>query len=54
MLYSLEVPPSGGDTWVLGMQAAWSTLPDALKAKVRGRASNMTAPTTAAATRAKA
>ena len=37
MLYSLEVPPSGGDTWVLGMQAAWATLPDALKAKVRGR-----------------
>src|SRR5215208_5074718 len=22
MLYSLEVPPTGGDTWVLGMQAA--------------------------------
>jgi taurine dioxygenase len=37
MLYSLEVPPSGGDTWVLGMQAAWAALPDALKAKVRGR-----------------
>jgi taurine dioxygenase len=37
MLYSLEVPPSGGNTWLLGMQAAWSTLPDALKAKVRGR-----------------
>ena len=37
MLYSLEVPPTGGDTWVLGMQAAWSTLPDGLKAKVRGR-----------------
>ena len=37
MLFSLEVPPSGGDTWILGMQAAWSTLPDALKAKVRGR-----------------
>ena len=37
MLYSLEVPPSGGDTWVLGMHAAWTTLPDALKAKVRGR-----------------
>ena len=37
MLYSLEVPPSGGDTWVLGMQAAWTTLPEALKAKVRGR-----------------
>ena len=37
MLYSLEVPPSGGDTWVLSMQAAWTTLPDALKDKVRGR-----------------
>ena len=37
MLFSLEVPPSGGDTWILGMQAAWTTLPDALKAKVRGR-----------------
>jgi taurine dioxygenase len=37
MLYSLEVPPSGGDTWVLGMQAAWATLPEGLKAKVRGR-----------------
>jgi taurine dioxygenase len=37
MLYSLEVPPSGGNTWLLGMQAAWSTLPEALKAKVRGR-----------------
>jgi taurine dioxygenase len=37
MLFSLEVPPSGGDTWVLGMQAAWTTLPDALKARVRGR-----------------
>ena len=37
MLYSLEVPPSGGNTWVLSMQAAWATLPDTLKAKVRGR-----------------
>jgi taurine dioxygenase len=37
MLYSLEVPPSGGNTWLLGMQAAWSTLPDALKAQVRGK-----------------
>ena len=37
MLYSLEVPPSGGNTWILGMQAAWSTLPEALKARVRGR-----------------
>src|SRR3954467_5968735 len=37
MLYSLEVPPSGGNTWLLGMQAAWATLPDTLKSKVRGR-----------------
>ena len=37
MLYALEVPPSGGNTWLLSMQAAWATLPDALKAKVRGR-----------------
>ena len=37
MLYSLEVPPTGGDTWILGMQAAWTTLPEALKAKIRGR-----------------
>ncbi len=37
MLYALEVPPSGGDTWLCGMQAAWETLPEALKVKVRGR-----------------
>jgi taurine dioxygenase len=37
MLYSLEVPAEGGDTWVLGMQAAWATLPEPLKAKVGGR-----------------
>jgi taurine dioxygenase len=37
MLYALEIPPSGGDTWILGMQAAWTTLPAALKAKVGDR-----------------
>ena len=37
MLYSLEVPPNGGNTWLLGMQAAGSMLPEALKAKVRGK-----------------
>ncbi len=37
MLYALEIPPSGGDTWVLGMQAAWTALPPALKAKLRDR-----------------
>jgi taurine dioxygenase len=37
MLYALEIPPTGGDTWVLGMQPAWATLPEALKATLRGR-----------------
>jgi taurine dioxygenase len=37
MLYALEVPPEGGDTWICGMHAAWATLPEALKAQVRGR-----------------
>src|SRR5438270_501817 len=32
-----EIPPSGGNTWLLGMQAAWAALPEALKARVRGR-----------------
>ena len=37
MLYALEIPAQGGDTWVCGMEAAWATLPETLKAKVRGR-----------------
>src|SRR5262245_16201879 len=37
MLYALEVPPQGGDTWVCGMQAAWASLPETFKAKVRDR-----------------
>ena len=37
MLYALEVPPAGGDTWICGMQAAWLSLPEATKAKLRGR-----------------
>jgi taurine dioxygenase len=37
MLYALEVPPEGGDTWLCGMEAAWAALPEALKAQVRGR-----------------
>ena len=37
MLYALEVPPEGGDTCVCGMEAAWAALPDALKAKLKGR-----------------
>jgi taurine dioxygenase len=37
MLYALEVPPEGGDTWICSMEAAWTSLPDDLKARVRGR-----------------
>jgi taurine dioxygenase len=37
MLYALEVPPEGGDTWVCGMEAAWAGLPEELKAKIKGR-----------------
>jgi taurine dioxygenase len=37
MLYALEIPPEGGDTWLCGMQAAWTALPESLKAKLRGR-----------------
>ncbi|HEY1244792.1 MAG TPA: TauD/TfdA family dioxygenase, partial [Hyphomicrobiaceae bacterium] len=37
MLYALEVPPAGGDTWVCGMAAAWAGLPEAMKAQVRSR-----------------
>jgi taurine dioxygenase len=37
MLYALEIPPEGGDTWICGMQAAWASLPEALKERVRAR-----------------
>jgi taurine dioxygenase len=37
MLYALEIPPSGGNTWLLSMQAAWAALPEPLKARLRGR-----------------
>lgn len=35
MLYALEVPPAGGDTWLCGMEAALRALPPALLARVR-------------------
>ncbi|MDB5999463.1 MAG: putative TauD/TfdA family dioxygenase [Rhizobacter sp.] len=35
MLYALEVPPSGGDTWVLSMEAALKALPEPLLERVR-------------------
>ncbi|MDB5364565.1 MAG: putative TauD/TfdA family dioxygenase [Rhodospirillales bacterium] len=37
MLYSLEVPPSGGDTWLCGMDRAAGELPDDLRRTVTGR-----------------
>jgi taurine dioxygenase len=33
MLYALEVPPSGGDTWLCGMEAALKALPPGLRAR---------------------
>ena len=37
LLRSLEIPSEGGDTSYLNMEAAYSALPDALKAEVEGR-----------------
>ena len=31
MLYALEIPPSGGNTWFCGMQAACDALPADLR-----------------------
>ncbi len=35
MLYALEVPPEGGDTWLCGMEAALRALPPDLLKRVR-------------------
>lgn len=37
MLYALEVPPHGGNTWFCGMQAACDALPADLKPRIEGR-----------------
>jgi taurine dioxygenase len=37
MLYSLEIPDSGGDTWFCGMQAACDALPAELRRRIEGR-----------------
>jgi len=37
LLYALEVPPDGGNTGFLNMDAAYETLPDDLKRAVEGR-----------------
>jgi taurine dioxygenase len=36
MLYALEIPPSGGDTWFSNMYLAYESLPSALKQRVEG------------------
>ena len=37
MLYSLEIPPTGGNTWFCGMQDACDALPASLRARIEGR-----------------
>jgi len=37
MLYAIEIPPTGGNTYFCGMQTAWRALPAALKAKLGTR-----------------
>jgi taurine dioxygenase len=37
MLYALEIPPSGGNTYFCGMQAVWKALPLGLKAQIETR-----------------
>jgi taurine dioxygenase len=37
MLYALEVPPSGGDTYWANMALAYDALPDELKQRIEGR-----------------
>jgi taurine dioxygenase len=37
LLYSVEIPPTGGDTWLCGMIAACESLPLSLRNAVSGR-----------------
>jgi taurine dioxygenase len=37
MLYALEIPPTGGNTWFCGMQAAYSALSPDLKRAIDGK-----------------
>ncbi len=36
ILYALEIPPTGGDTWFSDMRAAYDRLPEALKHRIEG------------------
>ena len=37
LLYAVEIPPAGGDTWLCGLIAACRTLPERLRRAVAGR-----------------
>ncbi|MFK7945850.1 MAG: TauD/TfdA dioxygenase family protein [Paracoccaceae bacterium] len=37
MLYAVEVPATGGDTWVCSMAAALAEMPDSLRKRIEGR-----------------
>lgn len=37
LLYAVEIPPAGGDTWLCGMIAACASLPPHLREAVKGR-----------------
>src|SRR5437016_5647609 len=37
MLYALEIPPAGGNTYFCGMYHAYASLPDPLKRRIEGR-----------------
>lgn len=36
MLYAVEIPPTGGNTWLAGMASAYDTLPDGLRSAIAG------------------
>ena len=38
MLYALEIPPGGGDTWFCNMYLAYECLPEPLKRRIQGLA----------------
>jgi taurine dioxygenase len=50
ILYGVEVPPVGADTWFNNMYLAYETLPDTLKARIAGLRSNHTSSYTSAGT----
>jgi alpha-ketoglutarate-dependent taurine dioxygenase len=37
MLYAVEIPPAGGDTWLAGMYAALAGMPSDLRRRIEGR-----------------